>query len=236
MRSRYNIVIVLVYMVIASSVLIYMGYKMAGNCALAQCQTLNIELKDTAGLLPTNDVRMAGVTAGQVQHITVKGKLAVANVQINQQYSPVYKDAHAIVRPKNLLGETYVEIDRGHPDAGSFSNGDTIQLVNTITPVQIDDVLNSLDPDTRAKLVVVINSLGEATAKRGQNMNVSTGDLRRIAADLAVTSTSLNQQKESIDTLLVQFDLMQKTAADFHDQLAQVLRDWNTTSTSLMNV
>src|ERR1700730_12943344 len=130
MRSRYNIVIVLVYMLIASSVLIYMGYKMVGNCVLASCQTLNIELKDTAGLLPTNDVRMAGVTAGQVQRINVQGKIAIVTVQIKPDYSPVYKDAHAIVRPKNLLGETYVEIDRGHADSGSFSNGDAIPLMN----------------------------------------------------------------------------------------------------------
>src|ERR1700736_5507279 len=183
MRSRYNIVIVLSYIAIASTVLIYMGYKMVGNCPLAQCQTLNLEFKDTAGLLKTNDVRMAGVVAGHVQSIKVDGKLAVANVQINQQYSPVYKDAHAIVRPKNLLGETYVEIDRGHPDSGSFSNGDTIQLINTITPVQIDEVLNALDPDTRTNLQVVINTLGEASAGRGQDLNVSTGDLKRIAAD-----------------------------------------------------
>ena len=33
MRSRYNIVIVLVYMAIASSALLYMGYKMVGNCS-----------------------------------------------------------------------------------------------------------------------------------------------------------------------------------------------------------
>jgi len=235
MRSRYNIVIVLSYIAIASTVLIYMGYKMVGNCTLAQCQTLNLEFKDTAGLLKTNDVRMAGVVAGHVQSIKVDGKIAVATVQINQEYSPVYKDAHAIVRPKNLLGETYVEIDRGHPDSGSFASGDTIRLINTITPVQVDEVLNALDPDTRTKLAVVVNSLGEATAARGQDMNVSTGDLRRIAADLAVTSTSLNQQKDNIDALLVQFDLMQKTAADFHQQLAQVLTDWNTVSTTFMN-
>lgn len=235
MRSRYNIVIVLSYIAIASTVLIYMGYKMVGNCTLAQCQTLNLEFKDTAGLLKTNDVRMAGVVAGHVQSIKVDGKIAVATVQINQEYSPVYKDAHAIVRPKNLLGETYVEIDRGHPDSGSLASGDTIRLINTITPVQVDEVLNALDPDTRTKLAVVVNSLGEATAARGQDMNVSTGDLRRIAADLAVTSTSLNQQKDNIDALLVQFDLMQKTAADFHQQLAQVLTDWNTVSTTFMN-
>jgi virulence factor Mce-like protein len=235
MRSKYNIVIVLVYMAIASSALMYMGYKMVGDCALAQCQTLNIEFKDSAGLLPTNDVRMAGVTAGQVQHINASGKLAVVLVQVNQQYSPVYQDAKAIVRPKNLLGETYVEIDRGHSSAGSFANGDTLKLINTITPVQVDEVLNALDPDTRTKLKVVVNTLGEASAGRGQDLNVTTGDLKRIAADIAITSTSLNQQKENIDALLVQFDLVMKTAADYHAQLAQVLTDWNTASTTLMN-
>jgi virulence factor Mce-like protein len=235
MRSKYNIVIVLVYMGIASAALMYMAYKMVGDCALASCQTLNIEFKDSAGLLPTNDVRMAGVTAGQVQRINANGKLAVVSVQVNQQYSPVYKDAKAIVRPKNLLGETYVEIDRGHPGAGSFSNGDTIKLINTITPVQVDEVLNALDPDTRTKLQVVINTLGEASAGRGQDLNVSTGDLKRIAADIAITSTSLNQQQDNIDALLVQFDLVMKTAADYHQQLAQVLTDWNTASTTLMS-
>jgi virulence factor Mce-like protein len=236
MRSKYNIVIVLVYMAIATSALLYMGYKMVGNCSVfAHCQTLNIEFKDTAGLLKTNDVRMAGVTAGQVQDIRVQGNYAVAIVQVNQQYAPVYKDATAIVRPKNLLGETYVEIDRGHSESGNFADGDTIKLVNTITPVQIDDVLNALDPTTRDELAVVINSLGEATAARGQDFNVTTLDLRRIAADLAVTSTSLNQEKDNLDALLVQFDLAQKMFADYHTQLAQVLADWNTASTTLMN-
>ncbi|HXA42781.1 MAG TPA: MlaD family protein [Candidatus Solibacter sp.] len=236
MRSKYNIVIVLVYMAIATSALLYMGYKMVGNCSVfAHCQTLNIEFKDTAGLVKTNDVRMAGITAGQVQDIRLEGKVAVAVVQVNQNYAPVYKDAHAIVRPKNLLGETYVEIDRGHSDAGAMADGDTIKLINTITPVQIDDVLNALDPDTRTKLQVVINSLGDATAARGQDLNVSTQDLRRIAADLAVTSTSLNQEKDNLDALLVQFDLAQKMFADYHTQLAQVLADWNTASTTVMN-
>src|SRR5258708_14989434 len=93
MRSKYNIVIVLVYMAIATSALLYMGYKMVGNCSVfAHCQTLNIEFKDTAGLVKTNDVRMAGITAGQVHDIRLEGRVALAVVQVNQNYAPVYKD------------------------------------------------------------------------------------------------------------------------------------------------
>ena len=234
MRSRWNLIIVLVYMGIALGVLSYMAVNMIGPCRpFAGCMSMNVEFSNASGLLHSNDVRVAGVKAGQVTSLKNQGGMAVVTIQMEPKYLPVYRDAHAIVRPKNLLGETYVEIDRGSPSAGEFREGQTLALDHTITPVQIDEVLNALDPDTRTKLQIVINSLGEATAARGQDLNLSTADLKRISADLAVTSTSLNQEKDNIDALLVQFDLIQQTAADDHAQLAQTLQDWNTVSVTM---
>ena len=234
MRSRWNLIIVLVYMGISLGVLSYMAVNMIGPCRpFAGCQSLNVEFKNASGLLHSNDLRVAGVKAGQVTQIRNQGGMAVVAIQVQRDFLPVYRDAHAIVRPKNLLGETYVEVDRGSPSAGEMREGDTIALDHTITPVQVDEVLNALDPDTRTKLQIVINSLGEATAARGKDLNLSTADLKRISADLAVTSTSLNQEKDNIDALLVQFDLIQQTAADDHAQLAQTLQDWNTVSATM---
>ncbi|MEA2683566.1 MAG: phospholipid/cholesterol/gamma-HCH transport system substrate-binding protein [Chloroflexota bacterium] len=233
MRSRWNPLIVLIYMAISGSILAFMAVNMGGPCLLAKCTNVSIEFRDAAGLLHSNDLRMAGIKVGQVTTIVAKKNYAVASVQIEDRFMPVYKDAHAVVRPKNLLGETYVEIDKGTESAGTLGNGDTIHLVNTITPVQVDEVLNALDPTTRQKLGIVINALGEATAARGQDLNLSTQDFRRITAALATTSTSLNEQKDNIDALIVQLDLLQQTAADYHAQLAQVLRDWNDTSKTM---
>ncbi|MDP9326030.1 MAG: MlaD family protein, partial [Candidatus Dormibacteraeota bacterium] len=165
MRSRWNLLIVLVYMGIAGGVLGYMAVNMIGPCRpFAGCMSLNVEFKNASGLLHSNDLRMAGVKAGQVTEIHNQGGMAVVGIQVQPEYKPIYRDAHAIVRPKNLLGETYVEIDRGTASAGEFREGDTIALDHTITPVQVDEVLNALDADTRTKLQIVINSLGEATA------------------------------------------------------------------------
>jgi virulence factor Mce-like protein len=231
MRSKWNLVVVLVYMGISFAVLSYMAVNMIGPCRpFAGCITLNIEFKNASGLLHSNDLRVAGVKAGQVTQIHNQGGIAVVEIQVDPEYLPVYRDAHAIVRPKNLLGETYVEVDKGTKNSGEMHQGQTIHLDHTITPVQVDEVLNALDPDTRTKLQIVINSLGEATAGRGKDLNISTADLRRISADLAVTSTTLNQEKDNIDALLVQFDLIQQTAAETHDQLAQTLQDWNDVS------
>jgi virulence factor Mce-like protein len=208
-----------------------MAFNMIGPCRpLAGCAVFTVEFKNASGLLHSNDLRVAGVKAGQVTTVSNRENLAVVTIQVQPQFLPVYKDAHAIVRPKNLLGETYVEIDRGSPSAGEMAPGDTIPLKNTITPVQVDEVLNALDPDTRTKLQIVINTLGEASASRGKDLNLSGADLKRISADLAVTSASLDQERDNIDAILVQLDLIQQTVADYHDQLTQTLNDWNDVS------
>ena len=243
MRSRWNFVIVLVYMGIAVTGLLFMAAQMSGPCQLgdlhvpgyAQCETLKIEFKNASGLLRSNDMRINGVKVGEVTGVDVKQNIALVTARIRPQFGPVHSDAHAIVRPKNLLGETYVEIDRGSDGAPLTSSGDTIPLAQTLTPVQVDELLNALDADTRTKLQIVINSLGEATAQRGQNMNMSAQDLRSIAASLATTSTTLDNQKQDIDALLVQLDLIQKTVADYHGELAQTLKDWNDVSLTVMH-
>jgi virulence factor Mce-like protein len=233
MRSRFNVVIVLVYMAIAMVALSYMAVNMGGVCRFNSCLTLNVEFKDAAGLLHSNDVRVAGVQAGQVKNIAIRQGLALVTVQIVSTYQPVYHDATAVVRPKNLLGETYVEIDRGTPASGPLHDGDTIPVAQTLTPVQVDEVLNALDPTTRDKLKVVINALGEATAERGQDLNLSTADLQRISDDLITTSTTLDAESQDIDSLLVQLDKIQQTAADYHQQLAATLQHWDDVSRTL---
>jgi len=233
MRSRWNFLIVLVYMAIAGSALTYMAVNMAGPCALSKCLTLSAEFKNAAGLLPTDDVFLAGARVGQVTKVAVDKDVARVTVQVQGPYLPIYRDAKAVVRPRNLLGVTVVEIDKGTQAAGEMAEGGTIPLRNTLTPVQVDEVLNAFDVDTRSRLQIILNALGEATAMRGQDLNMSAADLRRVVADLAVTSTSLNSEKQTLDQLLVEFDLVMKTAADYHEQLAQVLRDWNTQSRTL---
>jgi virulence factor Mce-like protein len=238
LRSRWNWLIVAVYMALSGSILGFMAVNMGGPClslpfTASPCRTVSVEFKDASGLLHSNDLRMAGIKVGQVTAINAKKNYAVATVEIENRFMPVYKNAHAIVRPKNLLGETYVEIDRGDRAAGEINAGDTIPLANTITPVQVDEVLNALDPNTRQKLGIVINALGEASAARGKDLNLSTQDFRRITAALATTSGTLNSEKDNLDALIVQLDLLQKTAADYHEELAQVLRDWNDTSRTM---
>src|SRR4029077_11588772 len=96
---------------------------------------------------------------------------------LHRDFTPVFKDARAIIRQKNLLGEAYVEVNRGSAPLGGSQHGDTIPLDHTLAPVEVDEVLNALDPQVRDQLNLVINTLGQATAGRGSDMNASAADL-----------------------------------------------------------
>ena len=65
------------------------------------------------------DVRISGVPVGKVKTIEPDKETGRSDVVIELQsrYAPLPSDARAILRQKTLLGETYVELTPGTPDA-----------------------------------------------------------------------------------------------------------------------
>src|SRR4051794_26683170 len=67
------------------------------------------------------DVRIGGVSVGKVKSIElappedrVHGQdTTEATIEIQPRYAPISSDAHAILRQKTLLGETFVELTSG---------------------------------------------------------------------------------------------------------------------------
>src|ERR687892_2018105 len=65
-----------------------------------------------------SDVRIGGVSVGKVKEVglapedqRVEGyDTTEAEIEIEPEFAPISSDAHAILRQKTLLGETYVEL------------------------------------------------------------------------------------------------------------------------------
>src|SRR5438045_9642463 len=91
----------------------------------------------------------------------------------HHDFTPVFNDARAVIRQKNLLGEAYVELNRGSRSEGAIADGGTISQEHTLTPVEVDEVMNALDPQVRDQLAVVFNTLGLGTACGGQGTNAA---------------------------------------------------------------
>ena len=69
-------------------------------------------------------------------------------MKIRRKYSPVYKDASILLRPKTPLKDMFLELDPGNPRAGEIEEGGRVRAANTLPDVNADEILASLDADT----------------------------------------------------------------------------------------
>jgi len=117
--------------------------------------------------LGSNDfVEIHGVRVGRVGNLTPVDGLADVTLRIDEPNIRLHDDATAALRLKSLVGESYVEVNPGSPSRPELADGALLPLAQTRTPVQLDQVLNTLDPATRTALAGFLTQLGEGVQGR----------------------------------------------------------------------
>src|SRR3954449_13600424 len=98
-------------------------------------------------------VRIAGVEVGKVKKVEAAGSdstAATLTMEIKDSGLPIHKDAYLKIRPRIFLeGNFFVDLSPGSPTAPELDSGKTVGMVQTDGPVQIDQVLTTLQKDTR---------------------------------------------------------------------------------------
>ena len=111
-------------------------------------------------------VRIAGVDVGKVSAVEGKGgdsPAVVVTMKLEDEALPIHKDARIKVRPRLFFeGNLFFDVRPGTPEAGDVEDGDTIPLSQTSAPVQLDQVLGTLDTDTREDLQKLLVGYGDA--------------------------------------------------------------------------
>jgi phospholipid/cholesterol/gamma-HCH transport system substrate-binding protein len=111
-------------------------------------------------LRPGSPVRIAGVEVGKVEAVerNERGEGALVTMRIEDHGRPVHRDATAKIRPRIFLeGNFFVDMEAGSPSAPELEDGDTLPVNQTDTPVQLDQILTSLQTDTREDLKVLLD-------------------------------------------------------------------------------
>jgi phospholipid/cholesterol/gamma-HCH transport system substrate-binding protein len=170
---------------------------------------------------------MSGLRVGKVETLRPMAGSTEVGILLHGDFAPVFNDARAVIRQKNLLGEAYIELNRGSASEGAIHDGGTIQEDHTLTPVEVDEVLNALDPQVRDQLNIVINTLGQATAGRGSDMNASAADISSIAVDLRVLAHTLASNSDHLDALIADLRKVMETLAAWHADFRAMIADWD---------
>jgi phospholipid/cholesterol/gamma-HCH transport system substrate-binding protein len=127
---------------------------------------LNAQFASAIDIQTKSPVRIAGITVGQVSAIKRDGDTGLVTMEIESRGQPIHNDATVKIRPRLFLeGNWFVELQPGTPSAPTVASGYTIPVAQTADPVQLDQLLDALNTDTRANLQSFLINYGEALTR-----------------------------------------------------------------------
>jgi phospholipid/cholesterol/gamma-HCH transport system substrate-binding protein len=173
-------------------------------------------------------VNINGVKVGEITEVEVSDSRAIVTMSIRNEYGELIKaDATMLPRPRTGLQDMVIEVDPGTSEE-QFTEGDTIPLTQTETQVQPDEILATLDADTRAYLKLLINDGGRAFT--GDNGIALSQGLRRFepfVRDIARINSLLSKRRRNIANAIHNFGEISQALADNDEDLAEFVDSTN---------
>jgi phospholipid/cholesterol/gamma-HCH transport system substrate-binding protein len=201
---------------------------------------------------PGSPVRIAGVEVGRVtgvEPLRQGGTGALVTMRINDNGRPVHADATAKIRPRIFLeGNFFVDLSAGSPSAPELKDGGMLPVNQTATPVQLDQVLTSLQSDTRSDLQTVLREYASALDGKGaKGFNASVPwwkpayqssaivsqatlgeephDLSGYIRGAGATAAALDRNGQALKSLVTEFNTTANAFAVEQDNLRAALSE-----------
>lgn len=155
-----------------------------------------------APLVDGNQVKIDGVVVGKVLALEARDDHADVVMALNPSAFPLHTDATVMIRSVSLLGERYLDLERGSPDAPLLKPGDSIPMAQTSTTVGIDQILNELDEPTAEGLAAVVTTLGDGLRDNGANADATIRALAPALRDTQALAEVLEEQNALLNNLV----------------------------------
>jgi phospholipid/cholesterol/gamma-HCH transport system substrate-binding protein len=187
----------------------------------------------TAGQGQSVDV--AGVQVGQVGAVNLQGGRAIVTMNLFSKYQPIYRNATVLLRPRTPLKDMYLSLDPGSADAGALPSGGMLPVANTQPDVNVEQILSSLDADTRNYLLLLLGGgaqlFHDGPAAGAAPSAAAVADLRGTFKRFA----PLNRDTKTFTALLK--ERTQNIRGSIHnlEEVTQALGSVDGTLTSLIN-
>ncbi|HMJ36807.1 MAG TPA: MlaD family protein [Baekduia sp.] len=184
-------------------------------------------------LVKDNDVQVGGRRIGRVAEIKLDDRnLAEVRIQVEEPYAPLHAGTTATIRSGSLSGvaNRYVALAPGPNNGAKIDDGATLGLDKTTTSVDLDQLFNTLDPQTRKSLQKVIQ--GSATQYKGKGQQANEA-LKYFNPALSTTSRLVNEldrDQQSLQDFIIYTARATTALAERRGDLSSLVGNANTTS------
>ena len=169
-------------------------------------------------------VEVAGVKVGRIEDVKLRDGRAIVGLGIFPRFKDlVHTDARATLRPRTGLKDMFLELDPGTASAPVAEEDFVIPSSRTLTDVDLDEILASLDVDTRDHLQLLLDGAAKGLRGRGPDLaelfrrfGLTARDLRRVNQAVAAERVALRDAIHGLGRLTEEL-------AGKDDELAQLV-------------
>jgi phospholipid/cholesterol/gamma-HCH transport system substrate-binding protein len=193
------------------------------------------EFSNGSGLRDGQFVRAGGVEVGKVRSVrlTGNGQRVLVDMRVDRAL-PLYQSTTAQIRYANLIGERFVNLDRGTGEGADrvLPPGGFIPLARTQPALDLDALIGGFKPLFKALDPEKVNNIATSLVTVFQGQGGTVADILRQTAQLTAT---LADRDRAIGEVITNLNTVLKTVNKNQRAFDQTLNDFEVLITGLKN-
>lgn len=212
--------------------LVVLAALATGSWALAgRGYTVSVVLASATNVVEGGQVLVNGFEAGKVERISVQDGQALLELSLDGDYAPLHDGATVTIAWKALLGERLVDIKDGPGTAATIPDGGLIHGEQA-KPMELDELLAALDPNTRAHLSSLVNQLQTTLHGNEKDLNATLHTAGPALQALGQVLQGLGSDGPAIKDLVARLNGMVGTLAAHDKDIRTIVEELSRTASA----
>lgn len=183
----------------------------------------------TVSLYEGSDVRILGVPIGEVETVTPTG----TDVTVRMSYDAKYKvpaDAEAVIISPAIVGDRFVQLTPVYTEGAVLQSNAELSDEQTSTPLELDEIYQSIDDltvalgpqgaNSKGALTALLDTTARNFAGQGEQFNQTIKDLGKLTGTLDNNKEELFGTAAQIERFVSALSENDQTVRQFNESLA----------------
>jgi len=188
--------------------------------------TFRAELATAQSVTPGQGqtVTIAGVEVGDITDVQARDGRALVTFRLRRKYADMMRrDATALLRPKTGLNDMVLELDPGTPSGRRVPDGFTIPVARTAPNVNPDEILASLDVDTRSALQLLLQGGGQGLDGQGERLSAALRRIDPVTRNLRRVGEALEDRRRNTRSVVRRMRLITEALAEHRGDVVRAV-------------
>ena len=198
---------------------------------------VNALFTNASQIVTGDQVEVAGNSVGNVSNISITpdGRAQLTMTIKDSHYTPLREGTQAIIRQPGLssVAARFVDLNLGSATGQSIPSGGTLQQANTQSEVDIDQLFNTLNAQTRKGLQDVFQGSAASYQGKGQQAQLAWQYLNPAIASSSLLFKELNRDTSKFTRFIVNSSGLVTSLAQKQGDLSGLVSHLATTFSAL---